>query len=386
MLESVLVYGLLTLVMVACGAIAASREPLYEGYSGIYVKNDRFLQPEFIVVIASFTFVFGCRYCVGVDYIHYLHIYQNVSDRETEWLFQTITDFLSGNNIHFAFYFSLWAFIQITLLLYVFKNYRFILPYVLLYLIIGNYFMSMMNIIRQQISALFFLYSIQFIDEKQPLKHYLCLVVAILFHRSAALLVVIYPILRFKTDWFRSIWLQVVLLAIAIFLSFRFDLVTKFIETPFVWFSSAFGFEERYRMGVLGNEALDDMNRFGVKTGYGIYVSLFKCLPIVLLSKPLKEYYNSSYFNMFYSLWFVRVFTSFAFGNSITLSRPFVYFMDFGIAIVAFFTYYCFKSKKIGLLMLGAAMIVVYLITFLFVLSNGELNTSAYTFFWQNIY
>ena len=298
MLESVLVYGLLTMVMVACGAIAANREPLYVGNSGQYVKNNFFLQPEFIVIIASFTFVFGCRFGVGVDFFHYLTAYQNGSEKEMEWLFRVISDFLAGRNLHFAVYFSFWAFLQITLLLYAFRNYRFILPYLLLYLIIGNYFMSMMNVIRQQIAALIFLCSIQFIDEKKPLKYYLCLVLAFLFHRSAVILVIFYPILRYKADLFRSVWIQLGLLAIGVYLSYNFDLVTRLIERPFVWFSSVLGFEERYRMGVLGNEALDDMNRFSVNTGYGIFVSLFKCLPIILFCKPMKAYFNSSYFNM----------------------------------------------------------------------------------------
>ena len=83
-------------------------------------------------------------------------------------------------------------------------------------------------------------------------------------------------------------------------------------------------------------------------------------------------------------MWFVRVFAIYAFGNSIILNRPFVFFTDISIAMAAFFTYYCFKSKEIGKILLGVAMILVYLVMFLFILSNGELNTSKYTFFWQN--
>jgi len=52
--------------------------------------------------------------------------------------------------------------------------------------------------------------------------------------------------------------------------------------------------------------------------------------------------------------------------------------------MAAFFTYYCFKSKETGKILLGVAMILVYLVMFLFILSNGELNTTKYTFFWQN--
>jgi hypothetical protein len=347
------------------------------------VKNDRFVEPEIAVIIAAFTFVFGCRYGVGVDYFRYLFSYQYGMNERYEFLFRSVSNLMLAHNLHYSIYFSFWAFLQIVLLLYAFRNYRFIFPYLLLYLIIGNYFMSMMNVIRQQLAALIFLCSIQFIDEKKILNFIIGILLASMFHRSALLMVVMYPILRYKDDWFQSVGLQLVLLAVAVFFSFRFDLVTQYIGKPFAWFASSLGFE-RYRVALIGNETLDDMSRFGVNTGFGIYVSLFKCLPIILLSKSLKEYYHSSFFNMLYSMWFVRVFSNYAFGSSVILNRPFLYFSDISIAMISFFTYYCFKSRKSELLLLGIAMIVVYLLMFLFILSNGKLNTTAYTFFWQH--
>ena len=383
MFESIVVYGLLTLVMVLCGIIAARREPVYQGFSGEYTLNKKFLQPEIFLIIVAFTFVFGCRYGVGVDYFHYYYAYEYGTFWNFEFFFRTITGFLYERGAHFAFFYSIWAFIQIILLLYAFRNYRFIFPYLLLYLIIGNYFMSMMNIIRQQIAALIFLCSIPFIEEKKPLKYFLSIALAFFFHRSAVLMVLMYPILRYKDDWFRRIGVQLALLALAVFLSYRFDLVMMLIERPFIWFSSNFGFE-KYQMVIVGNEALDDVNRFGANTGYGIFVSLFKCLPIIFLCKQMKEFYHSSFFNMLYTMWVIRILTNFALGDSIILNRPFVYFTDISIAMVAFFTYFCFKSKNIGYQILGWAMIFVHIAKFLFLLSNGELNTSAYTFFWQN--
>lgn len=383
MLESVFVYGLLTLVMVVCGSVAARREPEYVENSGLFVKNDRFVEPEIAVIIAAFTFVFGCRYGVGVDYFRYLFSYQYGMNERYEFLFRSVSNLMLAHNLHYSIYFSFWAFLQIVLLLYAFRNYRFIFPYLLLYIIIGNYFMSMVNIIRQQLAALIFLCSIQFIDEKKIVNYLICIFLASMFHRSALLMVVMYPILRYRDDWFQNVGLQLILLFAAVFLSFRFDLVTQFIGKPFAWFASTFGFE-RYRVAVLGNETLDDTSRFGANTGMGIFVSLFKCLPIILLSKPLKMFYHSSFFNMLYSMWFVRVFTNYALGTSVILNRPFVFFTDIGLVMLSFFTYYCFKSKKSGLLLLGTAMIAVNLIMFLFVVSNGKVTTTEYTFFWQH--
>ena len=383
MLESVLVYGLLTTIMVVCGTIAASREPLYEGSSGLYVKNNYFLQPEIFVIIAAFTFVFGCRYGVGVDYFHYLYAYENRADFRFEFLFKTISDILRNMGFGYPVFFSVWAFLQITLLYYAFKNYRFIFPYIALFLIFSSTMLSLMNIIRQQLAACVFLVSLQFIEKKQPLYYYLCVLVAYWFHRSALILIVIYPLFRFRSDWFSRIWIQIVLYLIAVYLHNRFDLVATYIEAPFRWFSETFGFE-RYGFSVLEIESLDDRGQFGRNTGMGIYVSLFKTIPIILLSKDLKSYYNSRFFNMIYTGWFISVLSGLAFGSSITLSRPFVFFMLFQPVLWSFFIYYCFRKQKPLLSIYAIGFLLLQIALFVNIISFGEINTSAYTFFWQH--
>ena len=382
MLESVLVYGLLTTLMVFCGIIAAQREPVYLEGSGHYVVNKKFLKPEIVIIISVFSFVFGCRWGVGVDYFHYYNAYRFGTERDFEMLFRVISDGMTAMNLHYALFFGFWAFLQISLLLWAFKNYRFLLPYLLFYLIVGNYFMSMMNIIRHQIAALIFLCSIQFIVDKKPIHYYICIAIAFLFHKSSMILVVMYPILRYRDDWFRSIPLQLGLLAVAVYLNFRYDLVARYVEEPFVWFARNLGYDQ-YQLGILTNEALNDKGQFGANTGYGIFVELFKCTPIFLLSKNLKSYYNSSFFNMLYSMWVISILSGLVCGSSVVLNRPFVFFSDVKIAMIAFFTYYCFKKRDLTHTVLGIAMIMVYITMFLFILSNGAINTSAFTFFWQ---
>ena len=272
--------------------------------------------------------------------------------------------------------------------------------------------MSMMNIIRQQLAALIFLCSIHYIAEKKPLHYYICIAIAFLFHKSAVLMVIMYPILRLKDDWFKNVFLQLGLLIVAIYLSFRQDYVLGYVEVPFMWFTGALGYDN-YQLGILSNDALNDRSQFQTNTGFGIYLSLFKCIPIILLSKQMKQFYNSRFFNMLYSMWVIRILSDYAIGSSIVLNRPFVFFEDIKVAMIAFFTYYCLKSKapelferknmtrkrakkkrivlfkqrdikkrNLTLRLLGIAMIGVHVVIFIYILSNGEINTSAYTFFW----
>ena len=378
-----MVYFSLSAIMALCGVVAARREPAYVPFSGDYADNKRFLKPEIVIIIGAFTFIFGCRWGVGIDYFHYYYAYRFGTDRDFELLFKFLSDGMSSLGLHYAVFFSLWAFIQITLLLWAFRNYRFLLPYILIYLIIGNYFMSMMNIIRHQIAALVFLCSIQYINDKKPFHYLISIFIAFLFHKSSVLMIVMYPILRFKDDWFKSIPLQLALLSLAVFLYYRYDLVLRYAETPFIWFANNLGYDN-YQLGILTNETLNDNSRFGLNTGFGVFVNLFKCVPVIILSTRLKLFFNSRYYNMLYSMWFVRVFMDFATSSSIVLNRPFIFFTNIKIFIIASLTYYCFKKRNMSLHLLGIALIAVHLIMFLFILRNGEINTSMYTFFWQN--
>ena len=169
MFESLVVYLSLFAVMALCGVVAARREPAYVPYSGVYAENKRFLEPEIVILIGAFTFVFGCRWGVGIDFFHYLNYYLKTYtfSEGFELLFQGISSLFLKLGFHYAVIFGFWAGVQITLLYAAFKKYRFLFPYIAFFLIFGSYYLSMMNVIRQQVAALVFLYSIQFIENRK---------------------------------------------------------------------------------------------------------------------------------------------------------------------------------------------------------------------------
>ena len=384
MLESFLVYLLLFAVMLICGLYAAQREPTYVPYSGNYTKNNWFLQPEIIFPIAAFTFVFGCRWGVGVDYFRYLYSYITgyESAERIEVLFKSIAQFLYKKGLHFSWFFSLWAFIDIFLLYYTLRNYRFIFPLFAFFLIFGFYWMSMMNVIRQQLAACVFLLSLHFIENKKIIPYYLCVLIAFLFHQSAILLVAFYPLFRFRDDLYRSILFQVVLYTVCVVLSFRTTTVVEWIEKPFVWFVETFNYNQ-YGYGILYIDSLNDKTQFGRNTGLGVYTGIIKVVPVVLMSKELKRYYNSSFFNMLYTLWFTHVTFGTIVKDSIILYRPFVYLINSTPIIHAFFCYFCFRSKRLGLQLTAIILMLVQLLLFVNFVSYGEVNTSQFLFYWQ---
>lgn len=384
MLESFIVYIFLFVVMLICGVLAAQREPAYVPFSGDYTTNKRFLQPEIIFLIVAFTFVFGCRWGVGVDYFHYLSSYMRgyMEAERIEPLYKAIAQFLYRSGFHFSVFFSLWAFMEIFLVYYTLRNYRFIFPLFAFFLIIGFSWMSMMNVIRQQLAACIFLFSLHYIENKKIIPYYLCILIAYLFHQSAIILVIVYPLLRYRDDWYRSIPLQIIFYIVCLVLS-RTTFVVEWIEKPFIWFGETFGYE-RYGYGVLSIESLDDRSQFGRNSGLGIYTNIIKIVPVILMSKELKKYYNSRFFNIIYTLWFTLVTFGTLVKDSITLYRPFVYLVNMSPIIYAFFCYYCFHSKKTVLQMTAGLIMLVQIVLFINFVSYGDFNTSTFTFYWQH--
>ena len=382
MLESVVVYFLLFVVLFSCGIVAARRGKKYGHSSGSSVIQEGvpFFTPEIIILVLSFAFIFGCRWGVGRDYYRYLYAYTEVIPERFEFLFQFFTVCLQRIRAHFSIYFGLWALMDAVLLYYAMRNYRFVFPYVAFFLIFGSYYLPMMNAVRQYLAALLFLNSIRFIEQRQFIKYGICIVLAILFHKLSIILFVIYPILRWKDDWFQRAVPQLVIFLVAVFLSLHGEIIIRWIEIPFEWITDQLGYSIYDYENLLDERY--DRTRFGNNTGLGIWVKMLITIPVIIYSRDMKTYYNSSYFNMLYTLYFVGVITSLLFGQSIVLNRVALFFAIFQLIIQSLFVYYCFDKKDLTHYIIGVMIMLMQIPLFLNMVSNPN-STASYLFFWQ---
>lgn len=364
--------------MFACGDIAARRQRRCLVKGG---TKSRFFTPEILVLLFSFAFVFGCRWGVGRDFFRYLQAYTGTVPERFEFLFQTISKILQGLGAHYSIYFGVWAFLDVFLLYYALRNYKFIYPFVAFFLIFGSYYLPMMNAMRQCIAGLIFLNSIIFIERKQFAGFLVCYVLAILFHKLAFFLFVFYPILRYKDDWFKRLTPQLILFAIAVFFSFHGEYIIQMIEQPFGLITESLGYE-RYSFDLLSADRYD-RTQYGNNTGLGIWVKLFLTIPIILMSRDLKKYYNSSFFNMLYTLYFLGVILSLMLEKSVILNRVAMFFTIYQLIIHSLFVYFCFnKTKNYKYQFLGIMVLLMQIPLFLNMISNPN-STSPYLFFWQ---
>ena len=238
-----------------------------------------------------------------------------------------------------------------------------------------------MNAIRQEVAAAFFLISIHFVDKKKIWGFVLCCIIAVLFHKLSMILFIAYPLLRVGKNWFNKISVQLVLYALALFIHFNGDILIRLIETPFEWITGTLDYE-RYRYEILLEAEWDNRSRFGNNTGLGIVFSMLKNIPIILLSKHLKDYYKSSYFDLFYVLYFVCVLSSLIFGRSIILNRVNYFLGVYQLIILSFFAYYCFNTRKRNVSILGLMVMLIQIPLFVNMISN-KASTAQYSFFWE---
>lgn len=293
-----------------------------------------------IVIMITFALVFGMRYNLGIDYPHYLNHYIFKDFERFEFVFKNISLFLANNGFHVVVFFSLWCFLQIYFLMKSFEKEKFIYPALIFTLFTGQYFLLWMNVIRQDIAACIFIFSIYYIADKNLFKYLLCILLAIGFHNSAILLLAVYPLFSFKKEYFRNIKLQILFFFCSIGLMLSIDSTIQYLDIYIDKILDYSSFADTY-----GNVNLDNYTA-GTIIGGTFVINILIDTIIILNSKKMKEYYNNDRFSIFYDLYFGGMLINNVFASSFLLARPFRYFRYFRMIITAYLIYYLFRNSK----------------------------------------
>src|SRR5690554_2454781 len=192
-LQSILVYSSLIIIMILFSLSASGRNSYYYDKDG-FVQYKSFWRFDTIAPLFLFAIVFGMRYDVGVDHLNYVYGYLNkLYLGKDEYLFFFFSDLGWHFNLHYTVYFGILAFIQVFFFFYAFKEERFLYPFLILFLFTNGEVLTWMNGIRQYLAMCIWIFSIRFIYERKFIFYLLWCVVALLFHKSAIILIFLYP-------------------------------------------------------------------------------------------------------------------------------------------------------------------------------------------------
>lgn len=366
-LQSIVIYGLVLIVMYVCGCFTYLRYK-YDKSTETYYNWD------VLIPIVFFTFIFGVRYDVGADHLSYMYNYTTgLGVERYEYIFQFVTRTFKNLGFHYALYFSLWAFIQIFCLYKALRNERYLLPFVALSFILGQYFIHWMNGIRQDTAACIFFYSVLFIYERKFIHYFICCILAMGFHTSAIILIPLYLFLKSCKDITFNKMIQIVILVFAFVVAFtKKDYISDLF--PYIYMLIVDTDYVRYSQGVI--EGYNDKTSAG--DGLSFIILFLLNLFIIVYSNQLKTYFNNGMFIIYYNLYFWGAVFQLFFINNLLLARPFRYFRLFNMLMIAYFLYYLYQNRMIG----KNFIVLVIVLLFLLLLFAATIKNDPYNFIW----
>ena len=318
-----------------------------------------------IVISIIFGLVFGMRWDVGTDNLEYLRIYvQNDTERyKNEFIFKLLNDSFKTFGIHYWIYFTIFASVQIFLLLYSIKNMAYLWVFVILSLFGGHFFIDWMNGMRQEMASCIMFLGTNYIITRNPFKYFLLIILAIGFHSSAVIFIVVYPLLVNGRSFVPSRLCQILLLVVSSAITLIVgDILSHIFPILDILqqMDSGEGYASRYNTNVLES--------YAEKTHIGIMFYVFFIINalVILYYKKLKLYFSGRRFTIYYNMYFWGMICETLLATNMILIRPFRYFRIYKLILIAYLLYYLYKhpsslSAFIFLVLLSILLISIFI-------------------------
>ena len=328
-----------------------------------------------IVGLLFYSLLFGLRYGVGKDCLAYIEIYENtargLTDERIEIGYTLLMQLFVWIGTPTWVFMGAVAMIQVTAVFLFFKKRLEVTPYLALAFVLGCVWHTYANGMRQSIAFAIFVYSLHFLENRKLVIHYLLIALAVLFHKSAMMLVAIYPaylIISLKTP---ARTVQYLLLFSAVLLG-RMDILNRLMD--YISQGALMLGYEHYLEDHYADKMLRETESLGV--GYYVYltISFFVVYYSVLLTKRGKM------LTFIYNLYLIGIILKYMFLWSSLIQRVNYYFLGFDFIIIAFLLYFLrSEGKRKGFIVL------ICLLAFMLVGKLYRLfdNSSAYYFIWK---
>lgn len=332
-----------------------------------------------IMAVAIYAIIFGCRYGVGKDFFAYEYMYNQKlyglgGIIDYEFGFRFIVDSLAALKMHSSVFFGTIAFLQLILIFMSIKKDKYVYTYLVFTFMIGCVWLSFSNGIRQETAFCFFALALAYTDKKNWIKHYCLILLAISMHNSAYLLLVFFPLLLYKEEWFTNVQLQLCVL-LAAYLIGESRIISNYLYL----------FDEILAMDIFSGGydvyAGNEEKIFAeVSKGIGYYLILVTDFILVAYSNKFKRNMNSKALITMYNFYFIGTILKHAFIDSHLIQRVNYYFYGFQFIIAAYTLYYLHKSKSYKTF---TCLILIYILTFVANMSKMEGHTALFRFFWE---
>ena len=155
-------------------------------------------------VFCSLFLLSALRFDVGPDYETYVYIYKNIVAGRIDitydkYFFGYLSTLFSSLDRGYVLVFAVYSFLTLFFVFKVILERKIFLWGIIVFCFVGFYLDSL-DRIRQVLAVAIFLYSIKFIEKKEPLRYFIAIIIASFFHLSALMLMPVYFYNRFKFE------------------------------------------------------------------------------------------------------------------------------------------------------------------------------------------
>lgn len=322
----------------------------------------------------------GMRYGLGVDFFNYKQDFylreKGLAYNSIEPLFDAWMSFFATSGLGYGLFLFSVAFFQILFIfLFIKKENKLWLPFVLSF-ILSSVWLGYCNGLRQNLAFCVFVYAFQYIGLRKPFKYVILITLATLIHKSAALLIIFYPISNLRKGWINTVKGRIMIFVISLILM-NMNMVQALLQ------------QLDYLIVLLGYEGyLENLNSSYVldadlKLGVGFFIWAVIDIICLLKSQYVKAYFLRSSISVsmpaVYDMYVVGLFINNAFVASKAIGRINYYFLGWRVIILAFTIAWALKNDRIT----AYTILFLLLLIFLSVIYQGETNTAIYIFNWQ---
>lgn len=356
-IQSYLVYILLAIILIY-GAKETHRTKCYA---------------YLMYVIIIYGIVFGLRYGVGTDCIQYIKIYKNaqagIYSDKIESGYNILMELFTTMELPSWCFMGFIALAQLSLIIYAFKDKSDVIPYIIFTFMLGCTWLTYANGMRQTLAFCIFLVAIYYAQKQRIIIYLGLIVLALLIHKSAVILLFLYPRIRMNGTRILPIKYQYILFIIAFILG-RIAIIQNLMS--YVEIGAEYLGYDAYFDNFREEKWFKELNY-----GIGYYINI---LLILIIFRYSYLFVKSKIVSTFYNFFFIGVLLKYAFLSSSVIQRVNYYFYGFDYIVGAIILYLLHKYRKMSAIYILTS---IYILIFIGVLSKMYDNDSAFYFIWQ---
>ena len=369
LLQTLFIYSSFIVVMYICG-LRIEQKSQSLTLSGATFGNKAFFQSA-IFMFLFFAILVGLRYDVGTDHLGYWTTYLEGSNSRQEFLYRQLSNICRAIGLHPTFFFGILGLIQIVFFYWAFRDEPFLFPFFAIFLFTDGLFGSWMNTIRQDVAGCIWIFAFYNIIQRKPIKYLVLCFVAFLFHRSAIILIVLYPLFNKGKEYIYNIPLQLATLFVAYLMKNNIELLLLRLDNLFSFYSNviSLGNENEFYTSYSVEAVLDNIGQNVAdvrQTGLGKIVKYMVYICIVLYSNKMKDFFKSPKVNALYVLFYISFISYIVLPPGVwSLARPLQYFNCTRVIMMSYLVYYLLKNKQGYNGVIGISIIILQILLLL---------------------